>query len=124
MAAIGLVGLAILGAGTLAIVVTRGGSGETTPDAECVRCGDTLRIGRIGRGGPFRVVVGDDVLWTSRCANARNPSKLDLEVGPDGDLLASVRCPEVSDTSGPEPVVDVDLDQLLSDEGYPPFLQF
>jgi hypothetical protein len=148
MLAIGVVGIAILGAGALAIAVTRGDPGEPTPTTDCVRwkvnttrpvelrteivaatssgarCGDVLKIGRIGRDGPFRVTVGTDVLWTSRCPDGRNPRLLELEIAPDGDLLAVVRCSRVGSTdTGTPPRDEVDLDQLLADEGYPPFLQ-
>ncbi len=147
LGAIAAVGIAILGAGTLAIAVTRGGSDEPAADPSCVRwkinsqpvrtrteivgatsrgarCGDPLELGRIGREGPFRVVVDDDVLWTSRCPDGRNPYSLELSVDADGDLQALVRCPRVDDAgSGPAPRQELDVDALLRKEGYPAFLE-
>ncbi len=40
-----------------------------------------------GREGPLRGVVDDDVLWTSRCPDGRNPYPLELSVDADGDAL-------------------------------------
>ncbi len=148
MGVLAAVGFAILGVGTVALVVTRGGSEATAPDAECVRwevpalksvlirteltgetrsgarCGDPLQLGRIGREGPFRVVVGSEVLWTSQCLDDRSPQALELRVGAEGDLYAVVLCPSVAgadpETAEPD---EVNIDALLRDEGYPAFLQ-
>ncbi len=148
LTALAAAGIAILGAGTLAIAVTRGGSDEAAPDTSCVRwkidssqavrtrtviagatsrgarCGDPLELGRIGREGPFRVVVDDEVLWTSRCPDGRTPTSLELSVDADGDLQALVRCPRIAGTDpGPAPRQKLDVDELLRQEGYPAFLE-
>ena len=148
LAAIGAVGMAILGAGAVAITVSRGGSDEPVADPSCVRwkidssrpvrtrtvivgatglgarCGDPLELGRIGRDGPFRVVVDDTVLWTSSCPDGRKPYSLELDVDAEGDLQALVRCPRVASTDpGPAPTQELDVDDLLRQEGYPAFLE-